>query len=303
MARPFRFGVVFTQGTDAHAWSEFARRVEGEGFSSLLVADHYGNPMSCGPLVTAAACATTTLRVGSFVYNNDFRHPVLLAKEAATIDVLSRGRMELGIGAGYAKEEYDAAGLPFDPPGVRMSRFEESVEIVRRLFRGGQVSFDGANYQLNGQEGLPVPVQQPIPLMIGGGGPRMTRFAARVANIVAFVPPARKEGGLDETQFAAEALDQKITLLDRAIGDAGRIDGGPERNLLIFGIYPSLAAVPADNWIPPTLVPTSPYALVGDVEAMVDALHARRERWGLSYFVCFEYQFEAMLPLVRRLSA
>jgi probable F420-dependent oxidoreductase len=147
MLRSFRFGVGFTQETTRTDWAEYARRLEGEGFSTLLVADHYANPMACGPLMLAAAEATTTLRVGSYVYDNDFRHPALLAKEAATIDVLSDGRLELGLGAGWHKEEYDAVGIPFDPPGVRVSRLEESVEILLRLFAGGPVEFQGTHYR------------------------------------------------------------------------------------------------------------------------------------------------------------
>src|SRR5581483_2790832 len=125
-ARSFRFGVVFTSAFDPVRWSATARRVEAEGFDTLLVADHFDNPMACGPLIMAAASATTRLRVGSYVYNSDLRHPAMLAKEVATMDVLSGGRLELGLGAGWQKEEYDWAGLPFEPPGVRAGRFEES---------------------------------------------------------------------------------------------------------------------------------------------------------------------------------
>ena len=120
MNRPFRFGAIFGAPYTAVHFVELSRRLEGEGFSTLLAADHYApNPTACGPVLTAAAGVKTTLRVGSYVYNNDFRHPVLLAKEAATIDMLSGGRMELGIGAGYYEEEYGAVGLAFDPPGMR----------------------------------------------------------------------------------------------------------------------------------------------------------------------------------------
>src|SRR5205085_1946051 len=151
---------------------DLARRLEGEGFSSLLVADHYDNPMSCGILQIAAADATTTLRVGSYVYNNDFRHPALLAKEAATIDVMSGGRLEFGIGAGWDKREYGTTGIPFDPGSVRVSRLEEAVEIMKLLWQGERVSFTGQQYRIDGLEGMPLPIQRPLPLLIGGGGPR-----------------------------------------------------------------------------------------------------------------------------------
>jgi len=301
--RPFRFGVLFTGVYGAIEWMELARKVESEGFSTILVSDHYDNPMSCGPLIIAAACATTTLRVGSYVYNNDFRHPILLAKEAATIDVLSGGRMELGVGAGYAKGEYDAVGLPFDPQGVRASRFEESIEIMTRLFTGEQVSFEGRYYKVSELDDMmPVPIQRPIPLLIGGGGPRMIRFAARKANIMAFAPQSLPGGGLDSLKFAAEAMDNKVALLEAAVSEAGRTDGGPERSVLLLYCYSSLADVKDDQLIPRHLVSSSPYALVGDVDAMVDTLQERRKRWGLTYYVCEDVDLERFIPVVRRLA-
>lgn len=302
MSRPFRFGVVFTDQTAGPAWSDYARRLEGEGFATLLVADHFANPMACGPLMLAAAAATTTLRVGSYVYDNDFRHPALLAKEAATIDVLSDGRLELGLGAGWHKEEYDAVGIPFDPPGVRVSRLEESIEILLRLFAGGPVTFEGNHYRIDGHEGLPAPIQQPIPLLIGGGGPRMLRLAARRAQILGLVPPSLPGGGLDPDKFTAEAMDAKIASLEAAITDEGRTDGGPERSVLLFQMHRSEADAPADDWVRRDLVATSPYVLLGDASAMADQLLERRERWGLSYVVCFERDLELFLPVVRRLA-
>ncbi len=300
--KPFRFGVVFTEIHDPRRWTEIARRLEGEGFATLLSADHYGNPLSCGPLLATAASVTTTLRVGSCVYNNDLRHPALLAKEAATIDVLSGGRMELGIGAGWNKPEYDMVGLPFDPPGTRADRFEEGVEIITRLFTGEQVSYEGQHYRINGMKGIPLPLQQPIPLLIGGGGPRMIRFAARKANIIGIIPRSLPGGGINRSEFAVESLDTKIKLLDAAIIESGRTDGGPERSHLLFGLYSSTADPSPQRWIPPDLVATSPYALVGDTEAMVDTLFAMRERWGITYPVCFDDDLEQFIPVVRKLA-
>ena len=301
MSRAFRFGVVFTDQMTGPAWADYARRLEGEGLATLLVADHFANPMACGPLMLAAAAATTTLRVGSYVYDNDFRHPALLAKEAATIDVLSSGRLELGLGAGWHKEEYDAVGIPFDPPGIRVSRLEESIEILLRLFAGGPVSFEGSHYRIDGHEGLPAPIQQPIPLLIGGGGPRMLRLAARRAQILGLVPPSLPGGGLDPDKFSADAMDAKIAALEAAITDEGRTDSGPERSVLLFQMHRSEADAPADDWVRPDLIATSPYVLIGDPSAMADQLMERRERWGLSYVVSFERDLELFLPVVRRL--
>jgi probable F420-dependent oxidoreductase len=302
MSRAFRFGVVFTDQMGGPEWADYARRLEGEGFSTLLVADHFANPMACGPLMLAAAAATTTLRVGSYVYDNDFRHPALLAKEAATIDVLSDGRLELGLGAGWHKEEYDAVGIPFDPPGVRVSRLEESVEILLQLFAGGPVRFVGEHYRINGHEGLPLPVQRPLPLLIGGGGPRMLKLAARRAQILGLVPPSLPGGGLDPDRFSAEAMDTKIAAFESALANEGRTDEGPERSILVFQMYRSDRDVPADDWVRPDLVAESPYVLLGDAAAMADTLIERRERWGLSYIVCFERDLEQFLPIVRQLA-
>jgi probable F420-dependent oxidoreductase len=302
MTRAFRFGAVFTGATTGPEWADTARRLESEGFSTLLVADHLANPMACGPLMLAAAAATTTLRVGSYVYDNDFRHPAILAKEAATIDVLSGGRLELGLGAGWHKEEYEAVGLAFDPPSVRVSRLEEAVEILVRLFDGGPVSFEGTHYRIAGHEGEPIPIQRPIPLLIGGGGPRMMRLAARRAQILGLVPPSLPRGGLDPEKFSAEAMDAKVAALEAAVADAGRTDGGPERSVLVFHLYESEAEVREEDWVRPDLVGASPYALIGDPAAMAQQLEDRRERWGLSYVVCFDRDLERFIPVVRQLA-
>lgn len=302
MVRPFRFGVVFTDEMTGPDWRDYARRLEAEGFSTILIADHFDNPMACGPLMLAAADATTTLRIGSYVYDNDFRHPALLGKEAATIDVLSGGRLELGLGAGWHKDEYDAVGVAFDPPAVRVSRLEESVEILTRLFAGGSVDFTGEHYRIEGLEGMPVPIQKPVPLLIGGGGPRMMRLAARRAEIVGLVPPALGGGGLDPDKFAEAAMDAKIDALETALAEVGRTDDGPERSVLVFEMYDSIADVDRDDWVREDLVERSPYVLLGSPEAMADALIERRERWGLSYIVCFERNLEQFLPVVRRLA-
>jgi len=299
--RSVRFGVVFTANADAAQWTDLARRAEGEGFSTVLVADHLANPMACGPLILAAAAATTTLRVGSYVYCNDFRHPTVLAKEVATIDVLSNGRMEFGVGAGWAKSEYDEVGLPFDAPGVRADRFEESVGVMTSLLAGERVTHAGAHYQLNGFLGSPMPAQQPVPLLIGGGGPRMVRLAGRKANIVGFVPRSLPTGGLDMTEFAPESMDRKVADLEHAVAETGRSDGGPERSVILFGLHrraanaqDNVAAQGAD----PDLALTSPFVLVGDAKQIADTITERHDRWGITYYVCFERDFEKLIPVV-----
>ncbi len=297
-ARRFRFGVVYTTLTDGANWREFARRVEGDGLSTLLVADHYFNPMACGPLIMAAAAATTTLRVGSYVYNNDFRNPALLAKEAATIDVLSDGRLELGLGAGWLKAEYLAAGESFDSPGVRVARFEEAVGIIRRLLGGEVVQHRGTFYRVRDLPGWPEPNQREIPLLIGGGGQRMIRFAARNAHIVGVVPRSLPGGGLDPAGFSVEATDEKA----RWITDAAADRSDPERSALVFTVSDSLEDAARSLEIDPAAAHGSPHVLVGDTAQMADSLLEARERWGLSYFVFFERDLDKAVPIVSALT-
>ena len=305
--RPLRFGAVTTGGTDAsrRGWPDHARRLEGLGFSTLLVADHFLNRTVCTPRLAAAAMVTTTLRLGSYVYDNDFRHPVLLAREAAEIDLLSGGRMELGIGAGWSKREYDAVGIPFDEGPTRSGRYEEAVQIIRALHQGGRIDEHlGAHYRLRDCELLVEPVQRPIPLFLGGGGPRMTRFAARHADTIGFVPRSLPAGGLDPAEFAAPAFEDKLAVLDRIAAD--RPDGGPERGVLLFFTGDSVDDMPTDpdaSWTSPELLASGPYALVGDTEQMVDTLLERRERWGLTYLTCWEEDIDRLAPVVARLSA
>lgn len=303
--RPFRFGTVTTGGTDfsRRHWAEHVRRVEGLGFSTLLVADHFGNATVCTPRLAAAAMVTTHLRLGSYVYDNDFRHPVLIAREAAEIDLLSDGRMELGIGAGWAKDEYDMVGIPFDNGPTRASRFEEAVGIIRRLHTGEQFTHHGEFYRLEGCELSVDPVQKPIPLLLGGGGPRMTRFAAEHADIVGYVPRSLPGGGLDPAEFSESAFAEKVAILDDT-PQTGSADG-PERGLLLFYARPttdSIATDPDAAWTSPDILTHSPYALVGDPDRMVDALVERRERWGLTYFTCWEEDIDLLAPVVDRLA-
>src|SRR5206468_4174362 len=150
----------------------------------LLIPDHFVNDVAPVPVLATAAAVTSTLRVGTMVFDNDFRHPAVLAKDAATLDVLSEGRVEVGIGAGWHEPEYRAAGIPFSPGPVRVERLEESVKAIKGLWRAEPFTFEGAHYRITEMTGLPRPVQQPHPpLMIGGGGRRVLRLAAREANI------------------------------------------------------------------------------------------------------------------------
>jgi probable F420-dependent oxidoreductase len=298
--RPFRFGVLGGgDSSPVEKWHELARRIEGDGFSTLLVGDHFLTELSCTARLASAAAVTDTLRLGSYVYSNDFRHPALLAKEAAELDVLSGGRFELGMGAGWWKDEYDVVGIPFDDGPVRVSRFQESVQLVRRLLAGGTVTHHGAHYDVEGYELPTAPLQHPVPLLLGGGGPRMTRFAARHADIVGFDPKSLPGGGKDPAEFGEAAFEEKLRLLDQVA--AGTMTTRPERGILLFHVARRLEDLPADGWADADVLASSPYALIGETRAMVETLMARRERWGLSYYVCFDDDVEILAPVVSEL--
>ncbi|MEX0750810.1 MAG: TIGR03621 family F420-dependent LLM class oxidoreductase, partial [Dehalococcoidia bacterium] len=219
--RPFRFAIQTSNAPSGDAWREKARKIEDLGFSALLMPDHFGDQLSPLPAFMAAADATTTLRVGGLVLDNDFKHPLVLAKEIATLDVLSGGRVEIGIGAGWMTTDYDASGIAYDTPGGRVSRLQESVKIMKGLFGEESFSFSGDHYTVTNANGLPKPVQKPHPpIMIGGGGKRVLRFAAREADIIS-VNFNLQEGAVGAATMAtgtAEATREKIGWIRDAAG-------------------------------------------------------------------------------------
>jgi probable F420-dependent oxidoreductase len=305
--RPFRFGVTVPTVSTGQDWAERARRVEQLGYSILAVSDHFRDQLAPGAALTAAAMATSHLRVGSLVYCNDFRHPVVLAKEAATIDQLSGGRFEVGLGAGWLKAEYDQAGIPFDPPATRLERLEESVTIVKGLLAGRRVTFAGRHYTITELEGRPLPVQRPHPpIVIGGGGRRTLSLAAREASTVSFVPRARRDGGgLDRGDFGEAALAEKTEWVRAAAGD--RFDS-LELNLLIQAVLvsdrPADAAeqFAASRGVARDLILETPYVLIGTIDQICDTVRRRRERYGISYLTVFDRDLDAFAPVVAKLA-
>src|SRR5947207_14304512 len=199
-ARPFRFGVVAESAPSREAWIELVRRSENLGYATFLLADHYVNEFPPIAALMAAADAASTIHIGSLVFDNDFRHPVVLAKEVATLDLLSGGRFELGLGAGWKLPEYEWAGIPFNPPGVRIDRLAEAVRVLKGLFADGPLTFSGRHYAIAGLDGQPKPLQRPHPpITIGGGGRRILSLAAREADTVSLIPRALPDGTLDQT--------------------------------------------------------------------------------------------------------
>ena len=304
--RPFRFGVTAPTVRSGPAWAERVRQIEQLGYSTVHVPDHFRDQLAPVAALTAAAMATTRLRVGSLVFSNDFRHPVVLAKEAATLDVLSGGRFELGLGSGWLREEYDQAGIAFDAPGTRIERLAEAVAIVKGLLAGERVTRTGRHYAIAGLEGRPHPVQRPHPpILIGGGGQRTLSLAAREASIVGLVPRARRDGGgLDRADLGEGALRQKVEWVRAAAGD--RFDA-LELHALIQAVVVSDRRTAAEQLAsrfsaPPELLLDSPYVLVGGVDEICETVRQRRERCGISYLTVFDRDLEAFAPVVERLA-
>jgi probable F420-dependent oxidoreductase len=309
--RPFRFGVSLQRSKSGAELRDIARQAEASGYSTVLLPDHLGDQLSPVPALVAAADATTTLRVGSLVFDNDFRHPVMLAKEAATLDVLSAGRLELGVGAGWMKPEYEQAGIPFEPASVRITRMEEAIRIVKGLFADGPVTFTGQHYTISGLEGFPKPVQRPHPpLHIGGGGKLLLSVAAREADIIGFLPMARSDGqGQDIMDGTAEALEQKITWVREA---AGARFADLELGILVAQVLTTEDREQMAQLIASTLargvkvstdvILQAPYLLLGTVDQICEDLLARRERYGISYISVFEQSLETLAPVVARLA-
>ena len=308
MSRPFRFGLQASGPMTATEWAELARKAEDLGYSTLTCADHLDDQFAPIPALAAAAVATTTLRLGTLVLANDYRHPVVAAKDAATLDLLSDGRLELGLGAGWMTSDYEASGIPLDPAGVRIERMAEGLAVITGLFADGPLTFEGEHYVVRALEGFPKPVQRPHPpIVIGGGGPRVLRFAAQHADIVGInvnlaVGVIDQRAGPNGTEEATQA---KVDLVREAAGD--RFDDielqvrvhavvvTDDRQGMAELLAPALG-------ISPAAALASPHALAGTPDEIVDDLLARRERWGISYLGVSIDALDALAPVVATLA-
>jgi probable F420-dependent oxidoreductase len=305
-ARRFRFGIQLSTAPDAKAWAELARKAEDLGYSTLFLPDHFGDQLAPMPAMMAAADATTSLNVGALVFDNDYKHPVVLAKELATIDVLSGGRVEVGLGAGWMNTDYEQSGIPMESPGVRVSRMEEGIAVIKGCFGDGPFDFSGEHYTITGYDSKPKPVQSPPPLLIGGGAKRVLSIAAREAQIVG-INPSIHSGQVDASAAqngASEVTDQKVGWVKEAAG--GRYDD-LELNLLQFaGIVTDDAKGTAEMMaplfgLPPEELATYPHVCIGSVEGIAESLRYRRERWDTSYIVFQGDTMEPMAPVVAAL--
>jgi probable F420-dependent oxidoreductase len=306
--RPFRFTIQASRLGHPDELRPLARKAEDLGVAVLTVADHLDDQLAPLAALMAAADATTTLRVGSLVFANDYRHPVVLAKEAATVDVLSGGRLEFGLGAGWMAEDYRAAGISMDRPGVRIERLEEALEIITALWSDGPVSYQGRHYRIDDLEGLPKPAQQPRPpIVIGGGGPKVLALAGRHADIVG-LNPALPAGVIDARAGAsatAAATQAKIDQVRAAAGDRfDRIELQTRVHLAIVtdDRESMFEAFASGFGMTPDEARESPHALCGSVEQIVDDLVERRERFGISTIGLSASSLDDLRPVIDRLA-
>lgn len=311
MRKAFRFGVNVRSAASGHEWAEKARRIEALGYSTLTVPDHLADMLAPIPAAVAAADATTRLRVGANVLNNDLRHPVVVAREAATADLLTGGRFQLGLGAGHMKAEYDEAGLTFDPGAVRVARLAEAVTIIKALLRGERVTFAGHHYRIADHAVHPRPVQSPHPpILIGGNGRQLLTLAAREADIVGLTGITFAAGGTrpDVTSCRATAVDERVELLRTAADERFEslvLEALVQRVVLTRPAHDERRRVASEfgrDQLTPNEVLESPFTLIGSTEQLVDLLHARRERWGISSYTVFEPASELLAPVVARLT-
>ena len=311
---PFRFAVQATNAAGGREWRDTVRKVEDLGYSTLFLADHYLGPgpaqraahtprQDLAPIaaMAAAAAVTETLRIGCRVFCIDYHVPAVLAKEAATLDLLSDGRLELGIGAGWSGIEYDALGLEFDRPGRRIAKLAEVVALIRAHWQGDELDYSGDFVRVHGYAGRPRPVQQPHPpIMIGGGGQRVLSLAGREADIVSIssVPfVARDADGLDpqavaqrRIEFVRTAAGERYAQLDvESSPYFTEITGDPET---------VLAGLAKSTGIAADLLRDHPNVLIGSSESVVELLHSRRDTLGVNYVTVQQAQIESFAPVV-----
>jgi probable F420-dependent oxidoreductase len=310
--REIRFGISTGGATSRAEWQERARRTEALGYDLLLTADHLVDD-ALPPLLplVSAADVTERIRLATYVVNNDLRHPVLLAREAAALGLLSDDRFVLGLGAGHMKSEYDEAGIPFDDGKVRVDRLEESVAIVKPLLRGEAVRHAGAHYTVNGHTGWPR--DHHVPLLVGGNGRRVLALAAREADAVGFVGfrHNRDATAVELTDFTAAGLDAQVAwVLDHAGARFAELELTALVQLVhVTGNRRAAAAEIAERFVQLSVdeVLDSPYLFIGTAAQIAEQVRAARERWGVTTWVTFgerprsDQTLETLAPVIEAL--
>jgi len=297
-----------SKASSASEWIETAKKAEDLGYSALLMPDHFGNQLAPIAALSTAAAVTTTLRIGTLVFANDFRHPSVLAKEMATLDLLSEGRLEVGVGAGWMNEDYAWTGIPHDRAGVRIDRMIEGIQVLRGLWGDDAFSFEGDHYTITEMSGFPKPVQTGgPPVIVGGGGKRVLSTAARLADIVG-VNPNVGEGKLGAEAIASmssDATEEKLSWVRAAAGD--RFDD-IEISILKFvtmvtddrdGVAEKIGA---GMGMDAATILASPHTMVGSSEQLADELVEQRDRWQGSYVTVQSDAMDSFAPVVAALA-
>jgi probable F420-dependent oxidoreductase len=311
--KPFRFGVGGGTPVSASALAERARKAEALGYNAYVLSDHLMNVLAPNVALAAIAAATDKLRIGHFVLNNDLRHPAVLHQELATLDVLSEGRLDIGIGAGWRVPEYTASGISFESVPTRVSRLEESIAVLKGLFGDEKVTFKGTHYAITEMDGLPKPVQKPHPpILIGGGGKRVLRLAGREAQIVGLAPRIGSKGGFQSMTF--EATREKIQWVKDAAGarfDQIELNTYPALRPATVTDDPRKAAQTMldqmnerekkDTGLTVAWLLDSPHVFIGTVDQLVAKFTRLRDELGISNIMVGD-GLDDFAPVVARLA-
>jgi len=314
--RPFRFGLQAARITDPSEWLAMARRVERDGYSSLLIPDHIRR-LSTFPALMAAAAVTERITLGTYVLNQDFRPPAVLAHEAGAVQLFTNGRLELGIGAGWAKNEYEQTGVQFDSAGTRVARFDEYLQVVKGILGAHEpFSFAGRWYTLDAYQPLPyLQYQSPPPILVGGGSKHVLSIAGRLADVISVAARATPDGHIDATNFTRAAVEQKLRWIREAAGD--RFDqielNVTVREVRVIDDRRGAAREILAGWKAPGSlmgridelgeddVLDSPYIALGTENQIVEQLQDARERWGFSYIQVDGRDLDTFAPILGQL--
>jgi len=308
--KPFRFGVQLQKSDTGADWVEQARRIEAHGYAVATMPDHFDGQFAPVPALQAVLSATTTLRAGALVFDNDYKHPLVLAKELATMDVLSGGRVEIGLGAGWMIADYEQAGMTYDRAGVRIDRFVEGLAVIKGVMGAEPFSFEGEHYTIRDHDGFPKPLQGPHPpVTIGGGGPRVLGIAAREADIVGVngTLHAGVIGPEAISTMTRDAVIDKVAVVADEARAVGRLDH-IEMNVRTFFVSVTndrdaqISAMAGMIGVEEQMIADSPFALIGDVDQICDTLVARREEFGFSYVIVGAGEVDDFAPVVARLA-
>ena len=306
MPAAISFTVQLTSAGSAGEWRALCRRAEDLGYAGISISDHFSAQLAPIPALAAAAAITERVRLGFNVLANDFRHPAMLAKELATIDVLSDGRLVAGIGAGWMTQDYHATGIALDRPGVRIERLEEAVTILRGLWSDGPFTFAGTHYRINDLDGLPKPVQKLPPVLIGGGAPRVLGLAGRVADVVGIALDNRSGAVGNHTWQSARVASTNDKLSWIAKGAEGR-DPPPRISVRVLHVAVThdrtraAADFSASSGLDAAEALSSPHTLIGTVDEIVADLLSRQQSLGVSDYVVSQSALDALAPVLTTL--